>query len=186
MGECMDHVKTASNEVIPVIGETEEVMVSVEGHTCRMSFLVLDMDDHEVLLGLNWFEKTGAGIFPSEKILRFPGHTVHLLKDESNYDSFDEPLDLYLSEVVDEDDIVDNSEWDASRKPVFEPAVPLSMDQLRDFKKLLKENKDLFALSIDDLGVCAVRAHKILLTNDEPIFLHPYRKSTSERREIQI
>ena len=149
-----------------------------------MSFLILDIDDHEVLLGLNWFEKTGAGIFPSEKILRFPGHTVHLLKDEINYDSFDEPLDIFLSEVVDEDDIVDNTEWDSPVKPVFEPAVPLSKDQLRDFKVLPKKNMDLFALSINDLGVCAVRAHKINLVDDEPIFLHPYRKSTSERLEI--
>ena len=87
--------------------------------------------------------------------------------------------------MVDEDDIVDNTEWDSPGKPVFEPAVPLSLDQLKDFKDLMKKNMDLFALSIDDLGVCAVRAHKINLLNDEPIFLHPYRKSTSERLKIQ-
>ncbi|CAF0965908.1 unnamed protein product [Brachionus calyciflorus] len=55
-------VKTATDDVKKVLGETEEVNVDIEGHTCRMSFLVLDMEDYEVLLGLNWFEQTGAGI----------------------------------------------------------------------------------------------------------------------------
>ena len=49
----------------------------------------------------------------------------------------------------------------------------------------MKENKDLFALSINDLGECVVREHNIYLIDDKLILLHPYRKSASERQELQ-
>ena len=139
MADSAVKIKTATNEVRQVLGETEEVTVDIQGHTCRMPFLVLDMEDHEVLLGLNWFEQTGAGIFPSEKILRFPGHTVHLLKDESSYESFDDPFEVYVSEIIDEPDIEDDSEWDTVEGPTFEPAVPLLKDQLKELKAVIKK-----------------------------------------------
>ena len=47
-------VKTATNEVTPIIGETNELEVVVGGNRSKIVFLVLDMDDHDVLLGLDW------------------------------------------------------------------------------------------------------------------------------------
>ncbi|CAF1103419.1 unnamed protein product [Brachionus calyciflorus] len=142
------------------------------------------MEDYEVLLGLNWFEQTGAGIFPSEKILRFPGHTVRLLKDDSKYETFDDMVDVLLTEVVDEVDKEDESDWE-TQVLKFEPSIPLDCLQLKQLKSLIKKNRDMFALSIEDLGECAVREHIINLIDNSPIFLQPYRKSASERNEIQ-
>ncbi|CAF1017672.1 unnamed protein product [Brachionus calyciflorus] len=177
-------VKTATDDVKKVLGETEEVNVEIEGHTCRMSFLVLDMEDYEVLLGLNWFEQTGAGIFPSEKILRFPVHTVRLLKDDSKYETFDDMVDVLLTEVVDEVDIENESYWE-TQELKFEPSIPLDGLHLKQFKSLMNKNRDMFALSIEDLGECAVREHIINFIDDSPIFLQPFRKSASERNEFQ-
>ncbi|CAF1138807.1 unnamed protein product, partial [Brachionus calyciflorus] len=103
--------------------------------------------DYEVLLGLNWFEQTDAGIFPSEKILRFPGHTVRLLKDNSKYETFDDMVDVLLTEVVDDVDIEDESDW-KTQELKFEPCIPLDGLQLKQFKSLMKKNRDMFALSI--------------------------------------
>ncbi|CAF1030916.1 unnamed protein product [Brachionus calyciflorus] len=126
-------VKTATDVVKKVLGETEDVNVDIEGHTCRMSFLVLDMEDYEV-----------------------PGHTVRLLKDDSKYETFDDMVDVLLIEVVDEVDIEDESDWE-TQEIKFEPSIPLDSLQLKQCKRLMKKYRDMFALRIEDLGECADR-----------------------------
>ena len=62
-------IKSANNAVTPVVGVTEALSVDIQGHTCPIIMVIMEHDDHEVLLGLDWF------MF---KVLRFPGVSVPL------------------------------------------------------------------------------------------------------------
>jgi hypothetical protein len=73
-------VKLADNATTNVIGRTNELLVDINGHTCFISFLVMEHDDHDALLGLDWFGATGAGLYPAMKLLRFPGQNIYLDK----------------------------------------------------------------------------------------------------------
>jgi len=179
-------VKTATNEVQRVRGETDKLMVDIEGHTCHLAFLVLDMQDHEVLLGLDFFEETGAGVFPQEKLLRFPSHTIHLSK-EQNYSQFDHnEIEVYSAEIVDEPDIAVEMDWDTSKDVKMIPNEKLSPSQMKEFSAVYRKNKSVFATGLNDLGNCKINELKIKLKDETPIFKHPYRKSIRERKEIQI
>lgn len=182
-------VKTATNEIRKVVGTTGPLEIEVEGHVCKIPFLVLDIEDHDVLLGLNWFEETGAGIFPMEKILRFPGHSIHLNRDrnvdEDTFQEIADPyVDVYVSEVIDDKDI-DEEDWSDLTPPLMAPAIELKPDQVKAFEQLRVECSDIFATDYDTLGECNVREHHILVDNHVPIYTHPYRKSIAERREIE-
>ena len=73
-------IKTASNQIIPILGMTENLTVDVHGHSCHLSFAILEHDDHEGLLGLDWFRATGASVRPSAKTLRFESETISLAR----------------------------------------------------------------------------------------------------------
>ncbi|CAF0835099.1 unnamed protein product [Brachionus calyciflorus] len=58
------------------------------------------------------------------------------------------------------------------------------------FDNLLKEYKDVFVSSLDDLGLpCSLEEHKINKINEKPFFQYPYRKSPKEsdliREEVE-
>ncbi|CAF1148008.1 unnamed protein product, partial [Brachionus calyciflorus] len=56
-------IRTANGIVSEISGITRPLEVNISGHKCNMQFLVFDHEDHDVLLGLDWFKKTGCGIF---------------------------------------------------------------------------------------------------------------------------
>ena len=64
-------VKVATNEIENVVGITEPMVIDVQGHSCILELYVINHEDHDVLLGLNWFMATGAQFCPSEGFLRF-------------------------------------------------------------------------------------------------------------------
>ena len=76
--ESLIHIKSASNAITAVRGITPNITIDINGHTCQLKLLVLDHDDHEVLLGLDWFNITGASLHPREQILCFPSDTIQL------------------------------------------------------------------------------------------------------------
>ncbi len=98
-------VKLADNATTNVVGKTDELLVEINGHICYISFLVLEHDDHDSLLGLDWFSATGAGLYPAMKLLRFPGQNVYLDKVKQISVDNEEPYEVLISEVLDEPDI---------------------------------------------------------------------------------
>ena len=97
-------VKVADNTIMQVLGVTEPLSVEINGHTCELTFLIMEHDDHDVLLGLDWFSLTGAGLFPAEKILKFPGQKI-LLDEELTDVSTDF---LFVMEVDDSDEVTED------------------------------------------------------------------------------
>ncbi|CAF0816672.1 unnamed protein product [Brachionus calyciflorus] len=64
-------IRTANGKISHISGITKPLEVNISGYKCLIEFLVFDHEDHDVLLGLDWFNKTGCGIFPSQGILIF-------------------------------------------------------------------------------------------------------------------
>jgi len=56
----LETYKTASGVVTQTMGRIDELLVKVGGIQCAMTFMVVDMDNYNVLLGLDFLMKIGA------------------------------------------------------------------------------------------------------------------------------
>jgi hypothetical protein len=146
-------VKTADNTVSEVIGVTELMTVEIQGHICKLRYLVMDHEDQEVLLGLDWFIATGAALFPSERVLKFPCQKIILDNDETwSIDDMDQKA--MIAEVEDSEDITDSGwdDWtDEKNKGEIKPVEIITEQQADKFEKTKKSVRELFAYEIKDL-----------------------------------
>ncbi len=168
-------VKLADNAT-NVMGKTEDLLVDINGHTCYISFLVMEHDDHDALLGLDSLRATGAGLYPALKLLRFPGQNIYLDKvihvDVYN----EESVDVLISEVLDEPDIEEDTSWEFTKKPVVGTSdINLTGEQKIIFEQsVFPKIKDVSAKDINDLGESTLRKHQIRTQDVPPIFIQPY------------
>ena len=189
-------VKTADNSINNVIGITEPLTIEVHGHICKLEMLVMDHEDHDVLLGLNWFVATGAGLFPAEKVLKFPGQKVHLdtdgkwIQDERYLSTIDPYDEVLISEIVDSDDLSEETNWEPLTKEELDnlkikPTAELTKEQLSKFNAAIKGLTPMFAVAVADLESCNIGKHTIRTMDVEPIYSPPYRKSQAEREILK-
>lgn len=68
-------VKVADNTINDVIGKTNPLNVTLGDSYCNISFLVMEHDDHPILLGLDWFSMTDASLNPSQNTITFQRKT---------------------------------------------------------------------------------------------------------------
>ncbi len=74
--------KTASGAITQALGRIEEVPIKVGGVQCRMTFMVVDIDSYDVLLGLDLLIKIGAIVDVEQGLIqvrRGPGVDVEVL-----------------------------------------------------------------------------------------------------------
>jgi hypothetical protein len=74
--------KTASGVITQALGRIDEIAVSVGGVDCAMTFMVVDTDSYDVLLGLDFLIKIGAVVDVEKgriQIRRGPGTNVEVL-----------------------------------------------------------------------------------------------------------
>jgi predicted aspartyl protease len=71
-------IKMANSIITNAIGITDELEINIQGHYCRLQFLVINHEDNDALLGLDWLVMTEASINPSERSIKFPGKTIFL------------------------------------------------------------------------------------------------------------
>ncbi len=74
--------KTASRVVTQALGRIDEVPVKVGGVQCTMTFMVVDMDSYDVLLGLDFLIKIGAIVDVERGLIQVrhgPGANVEVL-----------------------------------------------------------------------------------------------------------
>jgi predicted aspartyl protease len=74
--------KTASGVVTQALGRIEEVSVGVGGVQCTMTFMVVDTDSYDVLLGLDFLMKIGAIVDVERGLIQVrkgPGDNVEVL-----------------------------------------------------------------------------------------------------------
>lgn len=71
-------VKSQNNAIEPVIGITKPMEVQVGDSICKLQFLITNNSDHNVLLGMDWFNTTGYWFCPAKKIICMQGPNVPL------------------------------------------------------------------------------------------------------------
>ncbi|CAF1106249.1 unnamed protein product [Brachionus calyciflorus] len=170
-------IRTATGVVTEASGKTKPLEMNIQGHICLIEFIVFDHKDHDFLLGLDWFNKTGYGIFRSKGIIEFPS------KEEK--DSFNEESDtdnIFVTEFEFEND----SYWNISNFKMV-PESDLSQGDSALFASLASDARGLFANSINELGAYSIYEHKIRLKDEDiaPIYSPPYRKSEKERLHLK-
>jgi len=63
-------VRTVLGDKQKIRGMTDDLEVEVHGQKCKIAFMVLDHKENDALLGLDWSDKTDAGIFPKRKMIQ--------------------------------------------------------------------------------------------------------------------
>ncbi len=74
--------KTASGVVTQALGRIDETLVKVGGVQCTMTFMIVDTDSYDVLLGLDFLMKIGAVVDVERGLLQVrhgPGTNVEVL-----------------------------------------------------------------------------------------------------------
>jgi hypothetical protein len=71
-------VRVADDRIIDVVEETDKLMIDIKGHSCKLSFVVLNHNENDILLGIDYFNETGLGIYPKQRLLRFPDEEIRL------------------------------------------------------------------------------------------------------------
>ncbi|RNA00004.1 hypothetical protein BpHYR1_040294 [Brachionus plicatilis] len=84
-------VKIADNSVLKIDKMTKKIEVNIKGHICFLEFWVIDNQENDPLLGLDWFNLTGAGVFPNQNTITFPSETI-ILDSDMNDDEISEGI----------------------------------------------------------------------------------------------
>ena len=185
-------VKVANNMVSDVIGITNPLSIEFDQISdCCLKLLVIDHDDHEVLLGLDWFRKTGAGLLPRENAIWTPGTMVKLDKvvDEN---SDEEENSCFSIEELDKDELSAEMEWDFSQDALGMTNISpgddnvLKPKEIKEFLEIRKDINSVVAKEVNELKACNLRAYSIKLSDPSPIYLPPYRKSIHEREVLKV
>jgi len=74
--------KTASGVITRALGRVDEVQVKIGGIQCAMTFMVVDTDGYDVLLGLDFLMKIGAVVDVERGLIQVwhgPGTNVEVL-----------------------------------------------------------------------------------------------------------
>jgi hypothetical protein len=58
-------VLMANNQEAKVFGETNRLRINIKGHMSRINFTVIEGCEYDILLGMDYFNKTRVGIFHS-------------------------------------------------------------------------------------------------------------------------
>ena len=147
----------------------------VSSHVANISFLLIK--GSETLLGVDWFEATGATIDPRHQHIVFPKDSVFV--DGANVEKIEQVL---LTELAEEDEF--SEAWEEKAlQPDINPA--LDEDTRNKALDLIHENSDVFACNYKQLGVCNIDTFRVSTSESKPIFQQPYRKSYAQRQLIK-
>jgi hypothetical protein len=130
--------KTASGVITQAFGRINEVPMKVGGVQCTMTFMVVDTDSYDVLLGLDFFMKIGAivdverGLIqvrhgPGADVEVLPLTMVNLLQRVESADMVPESASVWRSSSMGDnsDQVMDQERTIASRE---DPAISSDSD----------------------------------------------------------
>ena len=176
-------------EIKGVIGNTSKVLsmvkkveINIQGYTCILDFVVLDHDSHDILLGIDWFKLSRAGLYPYLNLLRFPSGDVKLdnRKNETIEDNEVSLESIRLVEVpYDSEELLDTIEWNSKPSEVV-PGLSLTKKDEILFFDLLKKNEGRFAHCNEDLDRCTVMPFTGRFETNIPVYTPAYRHSSLE------
>ena len=152
-----------------------------------VSFLITNIKAVDVLLGLDWFKQTGVIVDPKNSSFMLPPREIKAkIKSEADYNNEDDlafSLNMMCLENDEMEFVDDYFALDTEKTIEFDvtkmiPECPLSSVHLSQFNKIMLDNKDSFAISADQLGVCKDVKFTIETDNEMPIHSVPYRTTT--------
>ncbi|CAF1074970.1 unnamed protein product [Brachionus calyciflorus] len=151
-------IKIADNSINNVIGVSDKLKIKIGCNEIHLELLVIHLEDNEVLLGLDWFMETGAGIVPLKRSLTFPSDKIDLEFNDNDVqeDLYDEVAEIFVSEATDEQDIIED-DWpiaDTSSCIRINAEHKLEEKEYKLFRQSLGYVSDLFAYSARDLKTC--------------------------------
>jgi hypothetical protein len=168
----------------PVAGVTKTLSINVQGSLVEIQFVVIHHSDHDILLGLDWFQKTDCGFYPGKKILKFPKLPNYVILDRDEEDQNESIIDLCLADVPDELDLDNDISWEPNGTINIQPTAKLDPTQIRMFQRVAAKIKNIVATDLNNLGKCKDLTHVIRTISDVPIYTPPYRKNQKEREDI--
>jgi hypothetical protein len=171
--ESTNKFKSVDGIVRDVAGSIRNAKVTVSECDTELELMVIPHEDHDVLLGLDWFIATGAGLYPSLKLLRFPSSDVELHRGTRNSLPHDVDSFTAIKDIPDDPELFEDYDW-TSEKVKFEPELEMSKEEEHEFYSLLNENKDMFAHELEDLATCTVGELDVDTGDAKPIFIRPY------------
>jgi hypothetical protein len=184
-------ISNADERVVDSVGVTEEIEVDIEGIKCNLEMIVLPMKKKSVLLGIDWSDKTGAEISTQQNLIQIGKKQIYLTRDSDLNQSYliDEHSEQCPISTLDvgtdtEGTIKDWSEPSNAQKP---PDIDdrLTKEEKQQVLRIIEDNKDIFARSIEDIRLPAkCDPFRIELIDSKPISVIPYRKSLSENQLI--
>ena len=114
-------------------GETNSLKVNIENHTPMIRFTVIEGCEYDILLGMDYFNKTKVGTFPSQRLLKFPDGYVFLDDDKKNRQNKIQDVDFELYELYNTQTITDENEEDMVAPEEFLEWKPCKKDVEPDF-----------------------------------------------------
>ena len=65
--EANVELKFANQQVVKAVGKTVMLTIVIRGHKCQLKFIVMKGMEYDILLGIDYFNKTGLGIVPKTR-----------------------------------------------------------------------------------------------------------------------
>ena len=164
--------------------KTESLKTIIHGSICDIEYIILPR--HNVLLGLDWFNKTKASIQTYNQSLIFSSRIVPLVDNKVEDEINLTEINICNLNRNDEEDL-DEDHWDLVKEIIPIASNPfLNDEENKKFKNLINKYNSLFANSLEDLDKPYTQNKFVIKTMEEsPITIYPYRKSYKEKETIQ-
>ena len=176
-------IRSANNSVDEVKGITPLLTIKVADHLCKLRLLVFDLGEIDILLGLNWFKATGAGLYPAQKLLKFDDITIQLHSINKEEDDIE---DVNVINTDEADLLPISFDIFSNKSDQITTQSILSNNEQTDFDKLKQfiEASNIFAYEYSDIEGSNLLPHVISTTSEKPIFIPRYRRSNYENEII--
>ena len=158
-------IKLANSKTEFVKGKTNPLPVRLGTSNVNLEFIVIDHKDHDILLGLDWFKLTKAGIFPSTNIIIFPNSDkVNKLENNDLRDLYQiDDESIYQVDSLDDETVKfyeEESSW-SFNEVTIKPEIEFSEEDKPKLTFLIEASKTLFAKNAKELGTCKIIEHEI-------------------------
>ncbi|RNA41032.1 hypothetical protein BpHYR1_051437 [Brachionus plicatilis] len=119
----------ADDRKVDVCGKTEALEVNIGGTICELPMLILKHKEYNILLGIDYFNLTGAGIFPKQRWIKYDKHELNL----NNYEKIENEI-LY---VENDEELDDSFSFEFKNLQLkVKPEINITKKFEKDFKDL--------------------------------------------------
>jgi predicted aspartyl protease len=163
MRDKNESIETSNGEIVQV-KSTDPIEIVFESIPANLSFNITNLKAVDILLGIDWFKQTGVILDPKNDAFILPQRTVktNQVNDDNDLFSDDDELTYSLSsltldheniddEYIDDYACFNNNDLNLDN---LAPKTQISEKNTKEFRNYLKNNREMFATSVDQLGCC--------------------------------